>query len=443
MQKDSSYQTTGATATTPPRTAAMTRTFSALRHRNYRLYFTGQLVSQIGTWMQMVAQGWLVYELTKSPFYLGLVSFAASIPVLCFSLFSGVVVDRFPRRTLLLITQINAMILAFILSALAFARVVQPWHILILSALLGINSAFDNTARQTFVKDMVGREDMPNAIALNSALFNLSRIIGPSLAGIALATIGSAWCFFLNGMSFLAVIYGLWVMELPSFAPPTRKGSVLGEIKEGLIYVWHNQTILTLMGVVAISTVFGFAYATLMPAYAREVMLRDEWSASFLRVWTHADDESLSGILIGLQSTMVGIGALLGALLTASFSHYKLKGRLLTIGNLIFPTMLIVLSLSRSLPFSLLCLSCIGFGFMVQQSTANTLVQSNVPDHLRGRVMSVYMLGFFGMSPLGALQSGFIAEHWGVPTGIGFGAVIALLFGIFILWRVPRVRQLE
>ncbi|MEP7199353.1 MAG: MFS transporter [Chloroflexota bacterium] len=448
VQHDAGAATLGSRVVAPPPTLArsegfMARTFSALRHQNYRYYFIGQLVSQIGTWMQMVAQGWLVYELTKSPFFLGLVSFASSIPVLCFSLWSGVIVDRFPRRTVLLITQINAMLLAFILSALVFTGVVQPWHILILSSLLGINSAFDNTARQTFVKDMVGREDMPNAIALNSALFNLSRIIGPSLAGIALATVGPAWCFLLNGLSFLAVIYGIWRMTMPKFVPPARTGSMLAEITEGINYVRDNETIRTLIGVVAITTVFGFAYTTLMPAYAREVLMKDTPSVDVLRGVFKTNDEQLSGILVGFQSTAVGIGSLAGALLAATFSTYRRKGKLLTVGNLVFPAMLILLALSRSLPFSLLCLSCIGFGFMVQQSMANTLVQSNVPDRLRGRVMSVYTLGFFGMSPLGALQSGTVAQQFGVPAGIGVGATIALLFSLLILWRVPRVRNLE
>ncbi|MCA1553940.1 MAG: MFS transporter, partial [Chloroflexi bacterium] len=214
----------------PPRPAGLSRTFAALRHPNYRLYFSGQLISLIGTWMQNVAQGWLAYQLTGSPLYLGLVGFAASIPVLFLSLGAGVLVDRFPRRYVLLATQTWAMLLAFVLSALVFTNLVQPWHIVVLAFLLGISQAFDGTARQAFVKDMVGKEDMMNAIALNSALFNISRIIGPALAGLTLAVVGAGLCFFLNGLSFIAVIFGILAMQMPKFVAPQRKGSILVEI---------------------------------------------------------------------------------------------------------------------------------------------------------------------------------------------------------------------
>ncbi len=407
-----------------PKSSHFTRTFAALRHRNYRFYFVGQLISLIGTWMQNVAQGWLAYQLTGSPLYLGIIGFAASIPVLFLSLGAGVLIDRFPRRYVLIATQTWAMLLAFVLSALVFTNLVQPWHIIVLAFLLGVGQAFDGTARQAFVKDMVGKEDMMNAIALNSALFNVSRIIGPALAGITLATVGAAWCFLLNGLSFLAVIYSIIVMAMPKFVAPLHKGSMWHEIKEGLSYIRHNQTVSTLILVVSISAIFGFAYTTLLPAYAQDVLGTDATGLGFL-------------------STASGIGALAGALLMASLSHGRNKGRLLTIGNLLFPTMLILLAFNRSFPLALLILIGSGFGFMIQNTTANTLVQTLVPDHLRGRVMSVYMLSFFGLSPLGALQAGLIAQQFGVPAGVGFGAVIALLFGLLILWRVPRLRKLE
>ncbi|MBI1802194.1 MAG: MFS transporter [Chloroflexi bacterium] len=406
------------------RSRVFTRTFAALQHRNYRLYFFGQLVSLVGTWMQMVAQGWLVYQLTNSPLYLGLVSFAASIPVWALSLGAGVVIDRVPRRYVLIATQTVAMLLAFVLAALVFARVIQPWHILILSFLLGISQAFDGTARQAFVKDMVGKEDLMNAIALNSALFNMSRIIGPALAGIALASVGAAWCFFLNGLSFLAVIAGLMLQQMPKFVAQPRTASVWGDIQEGLRYIRDNQTISTLILIVSVSSVFGFAYAALLPAYAQDVV--------------HVDAQGL-----GFLSTASGLGALCGALMVAALSHTRRKGVILTVGNLFFPLMLILFSLSRSFPLSLLLMAAVGWGFMIQNTTANTLVQSIVPDRLRGRVMSVYNLAFFGLSPIGSLQAGFVAQQLGVPIGLGWGAVATLLFGLFILWRVPRVRLLE
>jgi MFS family permease len=401
------------------------RIFAAFRHRNYRLYFTGQLISQIGTWMQQVAQGWLMYQLTGSPLALGLTGFMSAIPAWFLSLGVGVIVDRVSRRRLLLITQTCAMLLAFVLSALVFAGIVQPWHILVLALLLGIVNVFDGTARQTFVKDMVGRDDMSNAIALNSALFNLSRIMGPALAGIALALVGPAWCFLLNGLSFLAVIYGLAAMVAPPFTAPARMASMLVEIKVGLAYVRQSTTIKTLMGVVCVSSIFGFAYSTLLPAYAQDVM--------------HVDAEGL-----GFMSTAVGLGALAGALTVASLGQIMPKGRLLTIGNLLFPCMLILLSLARSYPLSLLILVFVGLGFMIQQATSNTLVQTNVPDHLRGRVLSVYMLlGWQGMQPIGAMQAGAVAETFGVPVGIGFGAIVLLLFGLLLLWRVPNLRHMQ
>ena len=278
--------------------------FAAFRHRNYRLYFTGQLISQIGTWMQQVAQGWLMYNLTGSPLALGLTGFMSAIPAWFLSLSVGVIVDRVARRQLILITQICAMLLAFVLAVLVFAGVVQPWHILVLALLLGIVNVFDVTARQAFVKDMVGREDMANAIALNSALFNLSRIMGPALAGITLALVGPAWCFLLNGLSYLAVIYGLAVMSEPPFKAPARMLSMWAEIKEGLAYVRQSAVIKTLVSVVCVSSIFGFTYSTLLPAYAQDVM--------------HVNAEGL-----GFMSTAVGLGALIGALAVASLADIR------------------------------------------------------------------------------------------------------------------------
>jgi MFS family permease len=395
-----------------------------LRHRNYRLYFTGNLVTQIGGWLQQIAQGWLVFQLTGSPFYLGIVSFANSLPVMLLSLNAGVVVDRFPRRTVLLLTQTSMMVLSLVLSALVFGEIVQPWHIVVLSFLTGIANAFDGTARQAFVKDMVGKADMANAIALNSAVFNSSRIVGPALAGILIASVGPAWCFLLRGLSILAVIIGMARMNLAPFTPPPRAASVWGAIREGLDYIRHNETVRTLIAIISITNLFCFPYTTLLPAYASEVL--------------RATPQEY-----GLMSTMTGIGALTAALVVASLGHSKRKGVLVTIGNIGFPLFLIALSFSQALPLSLGLLIFSGFSFMVQSSTANTLVQSTVPDHLRGRVMSVYMLSFFGLSPLGSLQAGFIAEHWGVPAGIGVGALVALLCSLYVVWRVPRVRRLE
>ena len=398
-------------------------TFAAFRHPNYRLYFSGQIVSLVGTWMQIVAQGWLVYQLTDSPLYLGLVSFAASVPVFVLSLGAGAIIDRLPRRRVLVATQTSAMLLAFVLAFLTFSGLVQPWHILVLSFLLGVVNAFDGTARQTFVKDLVGKEDLMNAIALNSATFNTSRLIGPALAGLALATVGAGWCFLLNGLSFLAVIVALLRMKLPAFVPPARRGPLVAEIGEGLRYIRHDPIVLPVIGLVVVSSVFGFSYNALLPAYARDV----------LQVGAQG---------LGLLSTAVGLGALAGALWVASSGRSQHKGWLLTFGSLLFPVMLCLLAFTDTFAVALLVLVGAGLGFMVQNATANTLVQTTVPDDLRGRVMSVYMLAFFGMSPIGSLQGGAVAERWGVAAGIGLGASIALGFALWLMWRVPALKRL-
>lgn len=408
----------------PVRGVALSGTFSALRHRNYRLFFFGQLTSLIGTWMQNVAQSWLVYALTGSPFYLGIVSFASSIPTLALTLGAGVIIDRVPKRTVLLITQTGAMILAFILAADVFLNWVQPWHIVVLSFLLGIVNSFDAPTRQAFVVEMVeDRADMPNAIALNSAIFQIARIIGPTLAGIALAIVGPAWLFFLNGLSFIAVIIGLWMMNLRPHVPVKKVQSALEQLREGLSYIWHTEAVRTLIALVAVSNLFAFGYSALMPAFAEDVLR-----------------EGPEGL--GLMSAAVGVGALIGALIVASTGTFKRKGLMLTFGNLFFPTMVLLFSFSTSLPISLIILAGAGLGFMIQNATTNTLIQNIVPDALRGRVMAVYMLVFQGFFPLGSLMAGLIAQAYGVPFGAAFGGAVALAYGLFLLWRAPLVRRL-
>jgi MFS family permease len=409
------------------RLAALAQTFVAFRHHNYRLYFTGGIISQIGNWMQMTTQGWLVYELTRSAGFLGVVSFASALPVLLLSLAAGVVVDRWPRRTVLATTKVGAMGVSFALAALVLWKVVEPWHILVLSFLLGINNAFEGTARQTFVKDMVGKDDMTNAIAMNSVSFNSSRIIGPTIAGVLIYAIGPGWCFFLTGVGYIAALTSLVMMRLPHTPPPPRQASIWLEIKEGLTYIREHQTIRTLMLVVVVSSIFGFVYQALLPAYVREVL--------------HASTQD-SAQAQGFLTSMAGIGSLVGALAVASLGQSKRRGLILTFGNFVFPIALMVLAVSQWLPLSALALVAVSLGLMVQSTTANALVQSNVPDHLRGRVMSVYMLCFFGMTPIGSLQGGLIAQYFGVPLAIGFGGTVTLLFSLFLLWRMRYVREL-
>lgn len=399
------------------------KTFTALRHRNYRLFFAGQLTSLVGTWMQNVAQSWLVYQLTGSPLYLGIVSFASAVPVLFLSLWAGLIIDRVPKRKLLIVTQSSMLALAFILSADVFLGWVQPWHIVILSFLLGVANTFDAPARQAFVVDMVAREDLQNAIGLNSAIFQMARIIGPTIAGITLAFVGAAWCFFLNGVSFIAVIVGLWLMHVPPTIGARKDASQLAQIRQGLGFIRHNQVVLTLLGMVAVANIFAFGYSALMPAFAQDVL-----------------NSGPTGL--GLLSASVGVGALIGALAVASLDQFQHKGMLLTLGNLFFPAMVLLFATSRVFPLSILFLVGAGLGFMVQNAMTNTLIQLAVPDELRGRVMSVYMLVFQGFFPLGSLMAGTIAEHFGIPFGAAFGGTVALIAGLVWLWRAPYIRKL-
>jgi len=402
---------------------ALSQTFSALQHPNYRLFFIGQLISLIGTWMQNVSQPWLVYQLTGSPLYLGIVSFASAVPIITLSLWAGVFIDRVPKRRLLMITQTLAMTQALLLALDVFLGWVQPWHIVIFAFILGTINAFDAPTRQSLVVEMVGKEDLQNAIGLNGAMFQTARLIGPTFAGILLGLVGPAWCFLLNGLSFIAVIICLGMMKVAPMIGAKRDANPLVQMREGLSFIRHNHVVLTLLGMVAVSNIFAFGYSALMPAFAQDVL-----------------GQGPAGL--GLLSASVGAGALIGALITASLGNFNRKGLLLTIGNTFFPMMVLLFASSRVFPLSMLILVGAGLGFMVQNTMTNTLVQTSVPDHLRGRVMSVYMLVFQGLFPIGSLMAGTIAQNFGVPMGAAFGGAIALIAGLMWLWRAPYIRKL-
>ncbi|MEW5720524.1 MAG: MFS transporter [Chloroflexota bacterium] len=406
-----------------PRGLSPAQTFAALKHRNYRLFFFGQLTSLIGTWMQNVAQPWLVYQMTGSPLYLGIVSFATAVPVLLLSLWAGVFIDRVPKRKLLLITQTLASTQALLLALDVFLGWIQPWHIVIFAFLLGTINAFDAPTRQAFVIEMVGREDLQNAIGLNSAIFQLSRIIGPTIAGILLAVVGPAWCFSLNGISKLAVIAGLWLMNVKPIIAAQSSANPLAQMREGLRFIRRDQVMLTLLVMVAVANIFAFGYSALLPAFARDVLKQGPEG-------------------LGLLSAAIGTGALLGALIVASLGTFQHKGALLTFGNVLFPATVLLFAWSTLFPLSMLILVFVGLCYMIQNAMTNTLIQAAVPDRLRGRVMSVYMLVFQGFFPIGSLMAGSIAERFGVPIGAAFGAMIALLAGLTWLWRAPYVRRL-
>ncbi len=408
-------------------------TFRALRHRNYRLYWFGQLISLIGTWMQNVAQPWLVYRLTGSPLMLGLVSFSQTLPILLFSLVGGVIADRVNKRRLIIITQTIAMTLAFILAALTWTGAVQVWHIMLIAFVLGCSDSFDMPARQVFVAETVGKEDLMNAIALNSTMFNTARIIGPAVAGILVATVGEAGAFTLNGVSYIAVLAMLLMMQVPTAAhvATSKNSSLWLNLTEGLNYVRRNQEARTLLGMMIVISIFGFAYSTLMPVFARDV----------LNVGAEGQ-----GVLLSAAA----LGGLIGALTLASAGHVKHRGWIVTGGQLTFSVGLILFSLSRNFFLSLMILPFVGGAMIMNMSTTQTLLQTNVPDHLRGRIMSVYMLVNRGMQPFAGLQGGTMATVFaglygasnGAPFAVMLGGLVCLVSVLFVMARAPYIRRL-
>lgn len=399
-------------------------TFAALRHRNYQLWFYGQMVSLMGTWMQSTAQGYLIYQLTNSPVYLGLVGFAAGIPTWLFTLFGGVVADRISRRNLMVITQSAMLVLAFILAALAFTNAVQPWHILVLAFLLGVANAFDAPARASFVLELVPREDMTNAIALNSTMFNIATVVGPSIAGLTYAAFGPAWCFTLNGLSFIAVIVALLLMHIKMDSQQARRPSAITEIVEGLQYVFTNRLVLSLTATVGLVAMFGFGLMNLLPAWATDVL--------------HGN-EVTNGLLISAR----GLGALISALMLASLTKHKVRGRLWMAGYIVVPVSLFLFAWIRWLPLSLTFLVVVGWAMMMLTNNSNALIQSGVPDNLRGRVMGVYTLVFNGFIPIGALLAGGVAQKLGSPVTVMLSAGVLLIFVIATWIFLPEIRRQE
>ena len=397
------------------------KTFAALKYRNYKLWFRGQLISLMGSWMQATAQGFLIYQLTHSPAYLGYVAFASGIPTWIFMLYAGVIADRIPRRTVLIITQTAMMILAFILATLTFLGLVKPWHIVLLAFGLGVANAFDAPARQAFVNEMVDIEDMTNAIALNSAMFNTATAVGPALAGIIYALVGPAWCFTINGLSFIAVIVALLLMKFKPLVSRPRGASTLAELKEGLHYVLTHRIVRTLVSLILVVSLFGMAFATLIPAWAVKILNGNAKTNGFL------------------QSAR-GIGALFSALLIASLGRFRFKGKLLTLGTFSFPILLIIFSFIRWIPLSLLLLTGVGTSLILVFNLANSFVQTLTPDALRGRVMAIYSLFFFGSMPVGGLWAGFAAQHLGPPAAVIIGASVTLVFAFLVYLFVPKLR---
>ena len=392
----------------------------ALKHRNFQLFFAGQLISLIGTWMQSVAQSWLVYKLTGSSLKLGAVGFASQIPVFLAAPLGGIVADRYNRHRVVIGTQIASMILAFVLAALTLAGVITVPEIFVLAALLGIVNAFDIPGRQSFLVEMVGREDLMNAIALNSSMFNGARIIGPAIAGILIARIGEGWCFFANAVSYIAVIIGLVMMRVPP-RELRPAGPPLAHIIEGFRWVRNTAPIRALLMLLGLVSLVAMPYTVLMPIFAERIL--------------HGGARGL-GILMGAT----GVGALLGALTLAARTGVRGLGRWVTFACAGFSITLIAFAFSHNFWLSTALLVPVGFCMMLQMSSSNTLIQAMVPDHLRGRVMAVYSMMFMGMAPFGALLGGALADRLGAPVTLSMGAMACLagaaLFGV----RLPKIR---
>jgi MFS family permease len=396
----------------------------ALRNRNYRLFFFGQGISLIGTWMQQLAMSWLVYRLTNSTLLLGIVASSSQIPTFIVAPFAGVIADKFNRHRILFATQTLAMVQALIIALLVMTGRISSWHIIVLSIFLGIINGFDMPTRQAFVYELVDmEEDLPNAIALNSMIFNGARFIGPSIAGIIIASIGESACFFINAASFLAVLASLAAIKIPSAKNFARhNGTVLTGLKDGFSYAFGSVPIRTILLLLAVVSLFTMPYAVLMPVFAKDIL--------------HGGPRTL-GLLMGA----VGVGALIGAVFLASRKSMQGIDKIMILAVCILGSSIILFSFSRLLTLSLFLMLLTGFGLMVQMASANTVLQSVVDVDKRGRVMSLYTMSFMGMAPFGSLLGGFIAFHIGAPHTILISGTFCLFAAAIFSRKLPEIRK--
>lgn len=393
----------------------------ALRSRNFRLFFAGQLVSLIGTWMQMVAQAWLIYRLTGSAALLGLSGFASQIPVFLLAPLGGVIADRANRHQVIVVTQIAMMVLALILAALTLSGRIEVWHIFAIGALLGVANAFDIPARQAFVVEMVGREDLVNAIALNSSMVNAARVAGPAVAGVVVAAVGEGWCFLLNGLSYVAVIGALLGMRLGEWRRVEVSATAWESIVEGFVYAWRTAPVRALLLLLGLVSLMGMPYAVLMPVFADQIL---------------GGDANAYGFLMSAS----GVGALAGAASLTVRRTVRGLARWVAVSAAGFGVSLIAFSFSRTLWLSAALLVPAGFCMMLEMAASNTLIQSMIPDRLRGRVMSVYSMMFMGMAPLGALMAGMLAGPLGAPATVALGGAVCIIGGVVFGAHLPTLR---
>jgi len=395
----------------------------ALQHRNYRLFFGGQGISLIGTWMQRIAMWWLVYRLTNSPFLLGVVGFTGQIPIFLLTPFAGVLADRMNRQRVLVITQTLAMMQAFILALLVLAGAIAVWHIISLSIFLGVIDAFDMPIRQSFMVEIVQAKDLGNAIALNSSLVNSAQLLGPSIAGILIASMGEGVCFLLNGISYLFVIVSLLAMKITSKKIETQNTHVLQGIREGFSYVSGFTPIRSILLLLALVSLIGMPYRVLMPVFARDV----------LRGGPHT-----LGFLMGSS----GLGALVGSIYLASRKSVLGLGKWIALATSVFGIGLIAFSLSRVFWFSLFLIFLTSFGMMVQFASSNTILQTIVDEDKRGRVMSFYAMALRGMAPFGSLLAGGLAGKIGAPNTLMIGGASCFLGALVFARNLPIFRQM-
>ncbi len=393
----------------------------ALRSRNFQLFFSGQLISLVGTWMDTIAESWLVYRLTGSSLLLGTVAFASQIPVFLMAPLGGMAADRWDRRSIVIATQTTSMFLAFALAFLTLSGRIQVWEVIVLASLMGVVNAFDIPARQAFLVDMVGREDLINAIALNSSMFNGARVIGPSIAGILVAKYGEGWCFFANAVSYIAVISGLLLMRVQRTTMEKHSASPFEHIAEGFRFVSNTAPIRVILMLLGLVSLVAMPYSVLMPIFAERIL--------------HGDARTL-GVLMGAT----GIGALTGALVLATRTGVRGLGGWVWMACAGFGTSLILFAFSRWYVLSVLLLVPVGFTMMVQMASSNTLIQAMVPDRLRGRTMAVYSMMFMGMAPLGALFSGALADRITAPWTVALGGLGAIAGAAVFARKLPAIR---
>lgn len=401
-------------------------TFRALKHRNYRLFFLGQCISVIGTWIQQVAISWLIYKLTKSAFIMGLIGFAGSLPSLFVTPFAGVFIDRMNKHKALIFVQASFLIEAFILAVATLTNVVNIWVILAISILMGISNAIDMPLRQSFIVQLVeNNEDLGNAISLNSSSFNLARLIGPAIAGVLIAAVGEGWCFMINALSYVAVIWALMIMQIKCsiFNNNTKETkSVLTELKEGVLYAYHSKAIWYLLWFIGIASIFGMAFQIVMPIYAKEVLGGNAQTLGYLM-------------------SASGVGALAGALYLSSRTSVKGLGKFTCIASVLFGIGLMGLNYINTLPLAVASLTVAGFGMVGIIASCNTLIQFFVDEDKRGRVMSLYTVAFFGTVPFGSLFEGFIADKIGVQLTYFFNGAILILLAYLLITKLKYFNE--